>query len=161
MSSCLRPALAERTLTTMPTLGVTTNTTLAIPLGVLAVAEDLRAALLTLSTIKVEGADGTPTAYVQNADYQNQPGTPMPYRAVERALLTVLTEATGSAMHAQRILDEAHESGQSIRYATEVLLGWRIVVTDGAGDPLPTDDELTTDDEPDAQALADAEYTQR
>ncbi len=125
----------------MPKLGVTTTTTLTLPLGVLAVAEDLRDALLTLRTVEVEGADGTPAAYAHDADYSDRPGTPRPYRAVERALFTVLAEATGSEEHARRVLDEAAASGETIRYAIEEVLGWRVVVTDGAGNPLPGADE--------------------
>ncbi len=125
----------------MPILGITTATTLTIPLGVLAVAEDLRAALLALSSVEVDGANGTPHAYAQNADYQDQPGVPMPYRAVERALLTILTEATGSDTYARHILDEAGQSDESIRFVVQEILGWRVVVTDDAGNPLPVNDE--------------------
>lgn len=127
----------------MPTLGVSTATTLTVPLGVLAVAEDLRAALLTLSSVEVSGVTGTSRVYADDADYADQPGVPMPYRAVERALLTLLTEATGSAAHAQHILEEVGASGGSIRFAIEETFGWRIVVTDDAGSPLPGDDEHT------------------
>ncbi len=125
----------------MPVLGVTTTTTLAIPLGVLAVAEDLRAALLTLGSVQVDGVDGTRGVYTQDADYRDQPGVPMPYRAVERALLTVLAEATGSASHAGHIVDEAGRRGEGVRDVIEGVLGWQVVVTDGAGNPLPAEEE--------------------